>query len=320
MEDSVSHGIHALEPDVNNLSQLSVVVMPAMTNRVGGIIAGTNVPVGADGTLDLAAVAASGDYNDLINQPAPVPGPAGPAGPQGPPGVSTSTLPYRFSTNTGAPPQSTYIEYDNATLASVTQINVHKTDNANVDCTNFLLLIVAGWQVGLQDTTDSTAIHKFSVTADAVDSGTYVAIGVTFLSAGPTAITNNETCLFIVEAEGKTGPQGPAGPTGAAGPPGPKGDPGIQGPVGSSGPQGPQGSTGATGPQGLTGATGAQGPPGPVVPATTSILGGVIVGSGLAVKTDGTLSAAPSSNISVNGKLVANVTNAPLCVNGNPLP
>lgn len=66
----MSHGIHELQPDANTLSQLSVVVMPAQQGRVGGIMAGANSPIGADGTLNLAKVAASGDYNDLINLPA----------------------------------------------------------------------------------------------------------------------------------------------------------------------------------------------------------------------------------------------------------
>ena len=114
---------------------------------------------------------------------------------------------------------------------------------------------------------------------------------------------------------GDIGPQGARGETGAAGPQGPKGETGTQGPQGNTGPAGPQGEkgdTGARGPQGVQGEkgdTGPQGPkgdtgdPGPQGPkgdpgtsytlpaATASALGGVKVGSGLSVTTDGTLSA-----------------------------
>lgn len=72
--------------------------------------------------------------------------------------------------------------------------------------------------------------------------------------------------------------------------PGPQGEPGPQGPKGD------KGDTGDTGPQGEKGDTGPQGPkgdPGEVsgLPAATAdTLGGVKVGSGLAVTADGTLS------------------------------
>ena len=91
--------------------------------------------------------------------------------------------------------------------------------------------------------------------------------------------------------KGDTGTQGPQGNTGPAGPQGEKGD------TGARGPQGVQGEKGDTGPQGPKGDTGDPGPQGPkgdpttLPAATASALGGVKVGSGLSVTTDGTLSA-----------------------------
>lgn len=85
-------------------------------------------------------------------------------------------------------------------------------------------------------------------------------------------------------ADGATGPAGPAGADGATGPAGP------QGPTGADGAQGTTGPAGATGPAGPQGPPGGQGPPGPNVPATTTSLGSVIIGSGLAVQPDGTIS------------------------------
>lgn len=75
---------------------------------------------------------------------------------------------------------------------------------------------------------------------------------------------------------------GVAGPS-LTGPAGPKGDTGPAGPAGADstvpGPQGPAGPAGADstvpGPVGPAGAKGDQGPPGPIVPPTTTSLGGV---------------------------------------------
>ena len=114
---------------------------------------------------------------------------------------------------------------------------------------------------------------------------------------------------------GATGPQGPKGDPGedgADGAQGPQGEKGDKGDTGETGPQGPQGETGPqgekgdkgdkgdTGPQGEKGEKGDTGPQGPkgdpgevsgLPAATADTLGGVKVGSGLAVTADGTLSA-----------------------------
>jgi hypothetical protein len=121
-------------------------------------------------------------------------------------------------------------------------------------------------------------------------------------------------------ATGATGPQGPIGLTGATGPQGPIGLTGAQGPTGTTGAQGPTGATGSQGPAGANGESAYQvavdngfvgteaawlaslvGPQGPagsggsgsytLPQATTSTLGGVIVGAGLNV-TNGTVSVA----------------------------
>lgn len=96
--------------------------------------------------------------------------------------------------------------------------------------------------------------------------------------------------------QGVDGPAGPTGPTGATGAPGAAGVAGPTGPAGATGPAGPKGDTGATGPAGATGATGPAGPAGPdgtatLPTATTTTLGGVKVGIGLAVTAEGLLSA-----------------------------
>lgn len=114
---------------------------------------------------------------------------------------------------------------------------------------------------------------------------------------------------------GIVGPRGPKGDTGETGPAGPQGEQGIQGPQGATG---PKGDTGATGPAGVDGysptvavttitgghevtitdKTGAHSfdvmdgsdATYTLPPATASTLGGVKVGSGLAIDANGVLS------------------------------
>jgi len=80
---------------------------------------------------------------------------------------------------------------------------------------------------------------------------------------------------------------GPQGATGV----GATGIQGIQGATGSTGPQGSTGvsnvpgATGSTGPAGATGATGPMGPIGTTTPATTTTIGGLIVGHNLVIDT-----------------------------------
>ena len=83
--------------------------------------------------------------------------------------------------------------------------------------------------------------------------------------------------------QGIPGPQGVKGDTGAAG---------SQGVAGPTGPAGPKGDTGETGPQGIPGKDGAGAV---LVPATSTVLGGVKIGSGVTVTADGTISASAGS-------------------------
>lgn len=54
----MSHGIYHLEPDVNNLSQIAVVVMPAKSNLVGGVMPGAGTAIDVNGVLSLAPATA----------------------------------------------------------------------------------------------------------------------------------------------------------------------------------------------------------------------------------------------------------------------
>jgi hypothetical protein len=89
----------------------------------------------------------------------------------------------------------------------------------------------------------------------------------------------------ITGPQGATGAQGNDGATGV-------GATGFTGATGAQGDTGATGIQGATGPQGegATGATGPMGPIGTTLPATTTTIGGLIVGHNLSITSEGTLS------------------------------
>jgi hypothetical protein len=55
----MSHGVYHLEPDVANLSQLAVVVMPAKSNLVGGMMPGAGLGVDVNGVVNLQPATAA---------------------------------------------------------------------------------------------------------------------------------------------------------------------------------------------------------------------------------------------------------------------
>lgn len=128
---------------------------------------------------------------------------------------------------------------------------------------------------------------------------------------GPSGPTGPQGLVGPTGAYG--GPTGPLGPTGAQGEQGPTGAQGVQGEQGPTGPQGDMGPTGPagldgadstvagpTGPQGLIGPTGPSGPSYTLPAATTSTLGGVIVGDNLFVDSNGVISAAGDAKTAVD--------------------
>jgi len=131
-------------------------------------------------------------------------------------------------------------------------------------------------------TAGTITITNTGITSISGPSGGPQTGAVTFTGNGVVK-TGNVYTFSSVGATGAVGPQGPQGATGATGAQGPQGN------------QGPQGATGAQGPAGPTG------PQGPVGPASTytlptassTVLGGIKVGSGLAISGSGVLSSAP---------------------------
>jgi hypothetical protein len=179
---------------------------------------------------------------------------------------------YAFSTTvTDADPGNGVLRYNNATIASVTQIFIDNIDAAGVTQTGWYstwddsttsssrgLIYIAGNVAG------STVVNIFAVNGGVTAATGYYKIPVSYVSG---ALPADATALSVFFARtgdigvtGATGVQGVVGVTGATGPIGVTGATGVQGPVGvtgATGIQGPSGPTGATGPIGVTGATGA---------------------------------------------------------------
>jgi len=143
-------------------------------------------------------------------------------------------------------------------------------------------------------TTGTFTITNTGITSVAGPSGGLQTGGITFAGNGVVRSGNVYT-FSSIGATGAQGPQGVAGPTGATGA------------TGAQGNQGPQGATGAQGPQGVAGP---QGPAGPastytLPTASSSVLGGIIVGSGLSISS-GVLSITPADPYTITYQMAQN--------------
>lgn len=205
------------------------------------------------------------------------------------PGNGDTYANYCFNIGSGFPkPASSTMR------AELTPLSVWGQDASPVFISSNLVMDTAGTVV-----TDTAGTRFVSLgnllyireTTDANTKGTAVTCrvgNVTTLPAGSTATVSNVGTLndVVLEFGIPTGPQGPKGDTGAAGPAGPKGD------TGAAGPAGPKGADGTS----YT-----------LPAATASTLGGVKIGSGISVTSDGTISAAAgggATNVNADGSQV----------------
>ena len=192
---------------------------------------------------------------------------AGNTGNTGPQGLSSSYFNYKANTTTQSGyPGDGFIEWDNATQISSTNIYVSSLDFTGANITLILGNILATQQIVVQDKAVSGDFQNWLVTAapfkvNAGAANEYWTFPVSLQSSGGTGTTGFASAAaisFIIASApiGATGPSGPTGDTGATGPAGSSGSNGITGPTGSTG------SVGATGPTGATGNTGPTGPTG----------------------------------------------------------
>ena len=174
-------------------------------------------------------------------------------------GTAAFTGTYRWSEALTAP-ASGYVGVNAATWVGASQVNVSKTTEPGTDVSALLAALKIGDELYLQDESDSTIWGRYTLTATAVDHGTWDSFAVTRLGSSLAMPPNNARMSVVALVAGPPGPAGPQGPTGPAGP---KGETGATGPAGPTGPKGETGPAGATGPKGETGATGATGATGP---------------------------------------------------------
>jgi hypothetical protein len=227
--------------------------------------AGPAGPTGAKG--DTGAAGAKGDTGAAGPQGVPgVDGAVGPAGPKGDQGIQGETGLQGIQGEQGAPGLGITYKGTVATVdelpATATQGDLYVVETP---------IPASSW---IWDATDAAFVEGGPVQGPQGIQGEQGVAG----PAGPAG------------PDGPAGAQGVAGKDGAVGPAGPKGDPGEQGVTGADGPAGPAGPKGDTGPQGPPGADGT-GASYTLPVASSTVLGGVKVGTGLAVDGTGTLSA-----------------------------
>ena len=191
-------------------------------------------------------------------------GPTGPTGPQG--NFGGDAFSYTFSTATTATPASGVLNFNNATVASVTNIYVNTTNYPGGNIASWLGALLVGGRIKIYDNSTPNQFAIFVVSSAPTTAGGVCTIPVTYVSSNGTLnTTSGDTVLDYnipggTGGTGGTGGSGGTGGTGGTGPIGPSGGP--SGPTGVTGPTGHSGPTGPTGPVGLAGATGPTGPSG----------------------------------------------------------
>jgi len=97
---------------------------------------------------------------------------------------------YKISTNTTPPPSVGYIEYNNATQVSATEITVHTETQDGIDIALLLSILPVGGAVVIQDKNEHTNYQIWEISATPVDNTTYWTFPVTLNSSGGTGTSN----------------------------------------------------------------------------------------------------------------------------------
>jgi hypothetical protein len=163
-------------------------------------------------------------------------GPAGATGVTGPQGDRPGLL-YEFSTSTSSGnPGSGVLKFNNATLASVTQIVISTTTDDSLAVSDILDLIDDSTstdkaRISIRSNANGDASFFSFIATGVTTHANYYEINGTFVDGA--AFSNAESIVFDFYQTGDIGATGPTGPTG---------------PSGTAGATGPSGATGATGP------------------------------------------------------------------------
>ena len=169
---------------------------------------------------------------------------------------------YTFTTTTtDADPGAGVIAYNNAAIASVTNLFIDNVDAAGITQTAWYdtwddstTTADRGYIYLVGNVAGSTVVNIFRVTGAVTNATTYYKIPVAYVSG--TLPANSTVVQLSFSRTGNLGFTGSFGNTGFTGSIGFTGSQGIQGTTGFTGSQGIQGVTGFTGSQGIQGVTG----------------------------------------------------------------
>lgn len=178
----------------------SYVTLPGTVVASRGSLTGT-VRVATSLTGDKGVTGATGST-----------GPTGSTGSTGATGPNTG-LDYAFNTATSGDPGSGKLLFNNATLASVTQVNISETGRNS----EALAALIATWDdstntshyghLRVFSVSDRTKFVELEITGTITDAGSYCTIPVTY-TAGGTLPANNDILAVMFERTGNRGADG----------------------------------------------------------------------------------------------------------------
>jgi hypothetical protein len=125
-------------------------------------------------------------------------------------GAAQSGLRYSFSTTTSFPATTGQVRLDNATIGSVTQINIHESDRNSASNAGVLDILSTGSRIQIALESNEEIYAWFRVTGTPTDNGTDRTIPVAFISASGT-LTAGEVSLGIFGGAGSGGGAVPVG-------------------------------------------------------------------------------------------------------------
>jgi hypothetical protein len=218
---------------------------------------GPTGPTGPQGDQGIQGVTGPTGNTGATGDTGPI-GPTGATGPSGPTGATGSTGPtgvtgtqgdrpgflYTFSASTSSGnPGTGVLKFNNATLASVTQIVISTTTADSLGISDILDLIDDSTssnkaRIFIRSNANGDASFFSFLTTSVTTHANYYELNGTYVDGA--AFTNSEPIVFDFYQTGNvgaTGPTGPSGPTGAVGP---------TGPTGATGPTGPGVAAGGT--------------------------------------------------------------------------
>jgi len=105
---------------------------------------------------------------------------------------------YKFETSTAIAPGAGKIRFNNAVLASVTELFISQTTDDGFDALNFLNGLASGNQIYIQDPTDAADFAVWEVSGAVTDEGSWFRVPATLLNGGdPIGNGNKISTTFL---------------------------------------------------------------------------------------------------------------------------